>query len=142
MLVEKLWKIAYDSFVGFFDNRLSTSAAAMAFYTMFALGPIMIFSIAIAEPFVGKILATQAIFDALGTVVDPEHLKTIQRFASEGPVPWPAASPRSAACWCCSIPAAASSSSSTTVSTRSGAARIRASCMSCWRRSSRARWRS
>ena len=83
MLVKKLWKIAYDSFVGFFDNRLSTSAAAMAFYTMFALGPIMIFSIAIAEPFVGKIIATQAVFDALSTVVDPEHLKTIQRFASE-----------------------------------------------------------
>jgi membrane protein len=82
-MLDKLWKIAVDSFTGFFTNRLSTSAAAMAFYTMFALGPIMIFSIAIAEPFVGKMIAQQAIFDALSTVVDPEHLKTIQRFASE-----------------------------------------------------------
>src|SRR5258708_13724507 len=82
-MIKKLWQIAYDAATGFFTNRLSTSAAAMAFYTMFALGPIMIFSIAIAEPFVGKMLATQAIFDALGTVVDPEHLKGIQRFASE-----------------------------------------------------------
>ena len=72
-----------NSFYGFFDNRLSTSAAAMAFYTMFALGPIMIFSIAIAEPFVGKMIAQQAIFDALGTIVEPEHLKGIQRYASE-----------------------------------------------------------
>src|SRR5476651_1018931 len=55
----------------------------MAFYTMFALGPIMIFSIAIAEPFVGKMIAQKAIFDALGTIVEPEHLKGIQRFASE-----------------------------------------------------------
>ena len=82
-LLAKLWKIALDSLYGFFDNRLSTSAAAMAFYTMFALGPIMILSITIAEPFVGKMLAQQAIFDALGTVVEAEHLKGIQRYASE-----------------------------------------------------------
>src|SRR6185295_18137392 len=79
----KLWQIFLTSFYGFFIHRLSTSAAAMAFYTMFALGPIMIFSIAIAEPFVGKLMAQQAIFDALSTLVAPEHLVGIQRFASE-----------------------------------------------------------
>ena len=82
-MLDKLWKIAVDSFTGFFTNRLSTSAAAMAFYTMFALGPIMIFSIAIAEPFVGKMIAQKAIFDALSTIVAPEHLRGIQRYASE-----------------------------------------------------------
>jgi membrane protein len=82
-MIKKLWTIAYDAATGFFTNRLSTSAAAMAFYTMFALGPILIFTIAIAEPFVGKLMAEQAIFDALGTIVDPEHLKSIQRFASQ-----------------------------------------------------------
>jgi membrane protein len=82
-MLAKLWQIAYSVVTGFFTNRLSTSAAAMAFYTMFALGPIMIFTIAIAEPIVGRLMAQQAIFDALGTVVDPDHLKTIQRFASQ-----------------------------------------------------------
>jgi membrane protein len=82
-MLNKIWHIAYSVFTGFFTNRLSTSAAAMAFYTMFALGPIMIFSIAVAEPIVGRLMAQQAIFDALGTVVDAEHLKGIQRFASQ-----------------------------------------------------------
>jgi len=82
-MIKKLWDIAFDAGTGFFTNRLSTSAAAMAFYTMFALGPILIFVIAVAEPFVGKLMAQQAIFDALGTIVDPQHLKTIQRFASQ-----------------------------------------------------------
>ncbi len=82
-MLDKLQKIAVDSAAGFFTNRLSTSAAAMAFYTMFAIGPIMIFTIAIAEPFVGKMMAQQTILDALSTVVAPEHLKSIQRFASE-----------------------------------------------------------
>ena len=88
----------------------------MAFYTMFALGPIMIFSIAIAEPFVGRLMAQQAIFDALGTIVAPEHLQGIQRFASED-LFRAAASRRSSAPACWSIPAAACSWSSTTAST-------------------------
>jgi membrane protein len=82
-MLETLRRIAYSATWGFFVNRLSTSAAAMAFYTMFALGPIMIFSIAIAEPFVGRIMAQQAVFDALSTVLAPDQLQSIRRFASE-----------------------------------------------------------
>ena len=82
-MLDFLWRTAYSAFIGFFSNRLSTCAAAMAFYTLFALGPIMIFSIAVAEPIVGRLMAQQAVFDALGTIVDPEHLQMIRRFASE-----------------------------------------------------------
>ncbi len=82
-MITILWRIAYQAGTGYFTNRLSTSAAAMAFYTMFAIGPIMIFSIAIAEPFVGKLMAQEAIFDALGTVVAHEQLASIRRFASQ-----------------------------------------------------------
>jgi membrane protein len=82
-MITTLWRIAYSAAHGYFTNRLSTSAAAMAFYTMFALGPIMIFSIAVAEPFVGRLMAQEAIFNALSTVVAPEQLKGIQRFATQ-----------------------------------------------------------
>ena len=82
-MIQTLWRIATSAAEGYFTNRLSTSAAAMAFYTMFAIGPIMIFSIAIAEPFVGKLMAQEAVFKALETVVAPEQLKGIQRFASQ-----------------------------------------------------------
>jgi len=82
-MITTLWRIAYEAAHGYFNNRLSTSAAAMAFYTMFALGPIMIFSIAVAEPFVGRLMAQEAIFKALETVVAPEQLKGIQRFATQ-----------------------------------------------------------
>ena len=83
MILTTLWRIAYAAGTGYFTNRLSTSAAAMAFYTMFAIGPIMIFSIAIAEPFVGKLMAQEAIFEALGTVVAQDQLQSIRRFASQ-----------------------------------------------------------
>ena len=86
-MITTLWRIAYSSGYGYFTNRLSTSAAAMAFYTMFALGPIMIFSIAIAEPFVGRLMAQEAIFDALGTVVAPDQLRRASALRLGGPVP-------------------------------------------------------
>ena len=82
-VVDTVRRIVWASALGFFTNRLSTSAAAMAFYTMFALGPIMIFVIAIAEPIVGRLMAQQAIFDALSTVVAPDQLQSIRRFASQ-----------------------------------------------------------
>jgi membrane protein len=43
----------------------------------------MIFSIAVAEPFVGRLMAQQAIFDALGAVLAPDQLQSIRRFASQ-----------------------------------------------------------
>jgi membrane protein len=78
-----LRSVAISASYGFFSNRLSTSAAAIAFYTMFALGPILIFSIAVAEPFVGRLMAQQAIFDAFGAIIKPEQLQMIRQFASE-----------------------------------------------------------
>jgi membrane protein len=82
-MLHTLWRIAYSAGNGFFDNRLSTSAAAMAYYTMFALAPIMIFAIAIAEPIVGRAMATETIFDGLSTVLAPDQLQSIRRFASQ-----------------------------------------------------------
>jgi membrane protein len=82
-MFDTLQRIFLSAFLGFFRNRLSTSAAAIAFYTLFALGPIMIFATAIAEPFVGKLMAEKTILAALATVVDSEHLQSIERFAHE-----------------------------------------------------------
>ena len=82
-MLHTLWRIALSAGNGFFDNRLSTSAAAMAYYTMFALAPIMIFAIAIAEPIVGRAMATETIFDGLSTVLAPDQLQSIRRFASQ-----------------------------------------------------------
>ncbi len=82
-LPRTLWNIAYSVGLGFFTNRLSTSAAAMAFYTMFAIGPIMIFSITLAEPIVGRLMAQEAVFEVLGTVLQPDQLQGIKRYASQ-----------------------------------------------------------
>jgi membrane protein len=85
--MKRLWSlgrsIALSAFWGFFDNRLSTAAAAMAFYTMFALGPILILAIAIAEPFVGRMLIEQTVFNALSTIISADNLEIVRKFAAE-----------------------------------------------------------
>ena len=83
-LPRSLWDIAYSVGLGFFTNRLSTSAAAMAFYTMFAIGPIMIFSITVAEPIVGRLMAQEAVFEVLGTVLQPATRPAVSS-AARGP---------------------------------------------------------
>jgi membrane protein len=83
----RLWtlsrSVALSAFWGFFDNRLSTAAAAMAFYTMFAIGPILILSIAIAEPFVGRLMAEETVFRALSTIISADNLEIVRKFAAE-----------------------------------------------------------
>ncbi|MBM3623195.1 MAG: YihY/virulence factor BrkB family protein [Alphaproteobacteria bacterium] len=76
-----LLDIFLATYRGFVDNRLTSMAAAIAFYTIFSLGPVLIFSVAIAEPVVGRLMAQQHILDAIATVVGPENLDILRRFA-------------------------------------------------------------
>src|SRR5687767_199943 len=82
-MLRTLWNSAYSVGLGFLTNRLSTSAASMALYTMFALGPRIVFSITVAEPIVRRLMAQEAVFDALGTVLQPDQLAGIRRYASQ-----------------------------------------------------------
>lgn len=81
----RLLRLLFDVFLatyrGFVDNRLTSMAAAIAFYTIFSLGPVLIFSVAIAEPVVGRLMAQQHILDAIATVIGAENLDILRRFA-------------------------------------------------------------
>ena len=83
-LPKLLLDIFLATYRGFVDNRLTSMAAAIAFYTIFSLGPVLIFSVAIAEPVVGRLMAQQHILDAIATVVGPENLDILRRFADTG----------------------------------------------------------
>jgi membrane protein len=80
-LLKLLLDIFLATYRGFVDNRLTSMAAAIAFYTIFSLGPVLIFSVAIAEPVVGRLMAQQHILDAIATVVGAENLDILRRFA-------------------------------------------------------------
>ena len=138
-MVQTLWRIAYSAGMGFFTNRLSTSAAAMAYYTMFALVPILIFAIAIAEPFVGRAIAQETIFGGLSSVLSPDQLKGIRRFASQDLFKGSGLAAIVGAIVLV-YSGRACSSSSTTASMPSGATAAER-CIRCWQPFSLACWR-
>ncbi|MBV9835631.1 MAG: YihY/virulence factor BrkB family protein [Alphaproteobacteria bacterium] len=80
-LLKLLLDILLATHRGFVDNRLTSMAAAIAFYTIFSLGPVLIFSVAIAEPVVGRLMAQQHILDTIATVVGADNLDILRRFA-------------------------------------------------------------
>lgn len=80
-LLRLLLDILLGTYRGFVDNRLTSMAAAIAFYTIFSLGPVLILSVAIAEPVVGKLMAQQNILDAIAVVVGQDNLEILRRFA-------------------------------------------------------------
>src|ERR1041385_397437 len=49
-----VWKILKDSFKGFSDDRILKLSAALAYYTVFSVGPLLIVIVAICSLFFGR----------------------------------------------------------------------------------------
>lgn len=76
--------VARDTWNGFFENRLTSMAAAIAFYTIFSLGPILIIAVALAEPVVGHMAVEEAIIERLREVVGGESAEAFRRILERG----------------------------------------------------------
>jgi membrane protein len=63
---------------GWLDNRASRTGAALAFYTVFSLAPVLTLSIAIAGFFFGEAAARGEIVDQIGDLVGPEGAQLVQ----------------------------------------------------------------
>ncbi len=70
-MVRGMWNLAYEAVSEWVNDRASRKGAALAFYTVFSLAPILILSIAIAGLFFGQEAARGEIYtqvkDLLGT---------------------------------------------------------------------------
>lgn len=64
---------------GFFANRLTSMAAAIAFYTIFSLGPILIVATAVAEPIIGRPVVLETIFQQLEHAIGIDSAEMLRR---------------------------------------------------------------
>lgn len=78
-LLPVAWQILTGTWNGLIDNRLSSMAAAIAFYTVFSLAPILIVAIAVAEPLLGRIAAEQSILAQLGDTLGIDNVDVLRR---------------------------------------------------------------
>ena len=72
------WVLARDSVNGWMDHNASRTGAALAFYTVFSLAPIILLSIAIAGLFFGEKAARGEIFEQISGLIGPSGAAAVQ----------------------------------------------------------------
>jgi membrane protein len=77
-LVRNTWSLVYETVNEWIDDRASRKGAALAFYTVFSLAPILILSIAIAGLFFGQEAARGEIFEQVRGLLGRDAAAAIQ----------------------------------------------------------------
>lgn len=73
-----IWVILKDSFNGFLDDRCLKLSAALAYYTVFSLAPLLVLIISLISIFLGQEAIQGQIFSQLNGLVGNEAAKQIQ----------------------------------------------------------------
>lgn len=73
-----IWSLMWDAANGWLDHRASRTGAALAFYTVFSLAPVLTLSIAIAGFVFGEAAARGEIVDQIGDLVGPQGAQLVQ----------------------------------------------------------------
>ncbi|MDB6045974.1 MAG: rbn [Gammaproteobacteria bacterium] len=73
-----VWLLVKDSINGWMDHHASRTGAALAFYTVFSLAPILLLSIAIAGFFFGEQAARGEIFEQISALIGPAGASAVQ----------------------------------------------------------------
>jgi membrane protein len=76
--LHEAWETIKESIIEWTDDRASRKGAALAFYTVFSLAPILIVAIAIAGFFFGQDAARGEIFAQVRDLVGPDGAQAIQ----------------------------------------------------------------
>jgi membrane protein len=72
------WSLVRDSALGWMNHNASRTGAALAFYTVFSLAPILLLSIAIAGLFFGEQAARGEIFEQIRGLIGPTGAAAVQ----------------------------------------------------------------
>ncbi|HYC42886.1 MAG TPA: YihY/virulence factor BrkB family protein [Noviherbaspirillum sp.] len=76
--LQRLRRLLLGAVEEWINDRASSKGAALAFYTLFSLAPVLIMVLAIAGAIFGEDAARGAIFDELNTLVGPAGAEAIQ----------------------------------------------------------------
>ncbi len=77
-MVRAAWDLGYETINEWVNDRASRKGAALAFYTVFSLAPILILSIAIAGLFFGEEAARGEIFSQMKDLLGADAARAIQ----------------------------------------------------------------
>ncbi|MDM9382672.1 YihY/virulence factor BrkB family protein [Chlorogloeopsis sp. ULAP01] len=78
MNLKVIWGLFQETFSEWQKDKASRLAAALSYYTIFSIAPLLIIVIAVAGAVFGEAAATNAIFNQLQGLIGPEGAKVIQ----------------------------------------------------------------
>src|SRR5579883_1839295 len=74
----QIWGLIKDAANGWSEHRASRIGAALAFYTVFSLGPILLLAVAVAGFFFGQGTARGEIYQQVSTMIGPQAAAEVQ----------------------------------------------------------------
>jgi len=77
-VLKAIWGLLFDAANGWLEHQASRTGAALAFYTVFSLAPVLTLSIAIAGFFFGDAAARGEIVAQIGGLVGPQGAELVQ----------------------------------------------------------------
>src|SRR5690348_6415262 len=75
---KEIWALIKDAATGWSDHQASRIGAALAFYTVFSLGPILLLAVAVAGFFFGQGTARGEIHQAISNLIGPQAAAEVQ----------------------------------------------------------------
>ncbi len=78
MKIDRLWMLIKQSVASWIDDYASSMGAALAYYTLFSIAPLLLIVISIAGFFYGEDAARGAIFDQLSGLIGNEGAAAVQ----------------------------------------------------------------
>lgn len=76
--VKDIWELLKDAVTGWSDHHASRIGAALAFYTVFSLGPILLLAVAVAGFFFGRGTAQGEVHQQMTYLIGPEAAAQVQ----------------------------------------------------------------
>jgi membrane protein len=73
-----IWDLLKDAVTGWSDHQASRIGAALAFYTVFSLGPILLLAVAVAGFFFGRSTAQGEIYQQMTNLIGPQAAAQVQ----------------------------------------------------------------
>jgi len=77
-IARSIWELAREAAEGWLDHQASRTGAALAFYTVFSLAPVLTLSIAMAGFFFGEAAARGEIVGQIAELIGPEGARAVQ----------------------------------------------------------------
>lgn len=74
-----VWDLLKDAAYGWSDHQVSRIGAALAFYTVFSLGPILLLTVAMAGFFFGQSAARGEIYHQVSNMIGPHSAAEVQK---------------------------------------------------------------